>query len=136
MYLLILAADRVKSILYPASRRDIGGISVKKLLSLLMALSLALSLTACGGNAQPDSTEPEDAPSTVEEPGQVSEPEPVPEPEPEPAPDPEPQSPTVYVTKSGKRYHYSSSCNGGTYYESTLEQAQKRHLTPCEKCVG
>lgn len=54
---------------------------MKKLLSLLMALSLALSLTACGGNAQPDSTEPEADPPTVEEPVQVAEPEPEEEPE-------------------------------------------------------
>ena len=42
---------------------------------------------------------------------------------------------TVYVTATGKRYHYDSSCNGGTYYESTLEEALGRGLTPCEKCV-
>lgn len=42
---------------------------------------------------------------------------------------------TIYVTKSGKRYHYDPNCNGGTYYESTLEQALRRGLTPCQKCV-
>ena len=41
----------------------------------------------------------------------------------------------IYVTKTGKRYHYSSSCNGGTYYEATLAEAMGRGLTPCEKCV-
>lgn len=41
----------------------------------------------------------------------------------------------VYVTNSGKRYHYSSTCNGGTYFESTLEAALARHLTACDKCV-
>lgn len=46
-----------------------------------------------------------------------------------------PQSRTVYVTMSGKRYHYSNSCNGGTYYESTLDAAQARGLTPCQKCT-
>lgn len=46
-----------------------------------------------------------------------------------------PQSKTVYVTKTGKRYHYDSSCNGGTYYKSTLEDALWRGLKPCEKCV-
>lgn len=54
---------------------------MKKLLSLLMALSLVLSLTACGGNSQPDSTEPEEAPPTVEEPVQTTQPDPEPEPE-------------------------------------------------------
>jgi hypothetical protein len=42
---------------------------------------------------------------------------------------------TVYVTKTGKRYHYDSSCNGGTYYASTLSDAVAAGLTPCEKCV-
>lgn len=42
---------------------------------------------------------------------------------------------TVYVTETGSRYHYDSSCNGGTYYESTLEEAEARGLTPCNKCV-
>lgn len=43
---------------------------------------------------------------------------------------------TVYVTKSGKRYHYDNSCNGGTYFESTMDEALARGLTPCQKCVG
>ena len=41
----------------------------------------------------------------------------------------------IYVTKSGKRYHFSSTCNGGTYYEATLAEAMGRGLTPCQKCV-
>lgn len=41
----------------------------------------------------------------------------------------------VYVTKTGKRYHYDSHCNGGTYYPSTLADALARGLTPCNKCV-
>lgn len=45
------------------------------------------------------------------------------------------QSRTVYITKTGKKYHYDSSCNGGTYYASTLSEAKARGLTPCEKCV-
>ena len=46
------------------------------------------------------------------------------------------KSTTVYVTPTGKRYHYSGSCNGGTYIASTLEKALARGLTPCRKCVG
>lgn len=46
-----------------------------------------------------------------------------------------PEGQKIYVTKSGKRYHYDSTCNGGTYYEATLEEALRRNLTPCEKCV-
>lgn len=56
--------------------------------------------------------------------------------------DPEPQQQTnvndrtVYVTETGKRYHYDSNCGNGTYYESTLSQAESRGLTPCQKCAG
>lgn len=42
---------------------------------------------------------------------------------------------TVYVTKTGKKYHYDGNCNGGTYYTSTLAEAKSRGLTPCSKCV-
>ena len=42
----------------------------------------------------------------------------------------------VYRTKSGKRYHYDDSCNGGTYYEVTLDAAESAGLTPCQKCAG
>lgn len=41
----------------------------------------------------------------------------------------------IYVTATGGRYHYSGSCNGGTYYEATLAEATGRGLTPCDKCV-
>lgn len=41
----------------------------------------------------------------------------------------------IYVTATGKRYHYSGTCNGGTYYEATLAEAMGRGLTPCDKCV-
>lgn len=47
-----------------------------------------------------------------------------------------PDERAIYITKSGKRYHYDSSCNGGTYIKSTLAEAQRRGLTPCQKCVG
>ena len=41
----------------------------------------------------------------------------------------------IYITKTGKKYHYDDTCNGGKYYESTLEEAKRRGLTPCSKCV-
>lgn len=41
----------------------------------------------------------------------------------------------VYVTRTGERYHYSPTCNGGTYFETSLENALARHLTACDKCV-
>lgn len=42
----------------------------------------------------------------------------------------------IYVTPTGKRYHYDNSCNGGTYIESSLEEAIRLELTPCGKCVS
>ncbi len=44
-------------------------------------------------------------------------------------------SKTVYVTPTGKKYHYNGNCNGGTYTLDTLDNALKRNLTPCKKCV-
>jgi len=41
----------------------------------------------------------------------------------------------IYVTPTGKHYHFQETCNGGTYYESTLAEAMGRGLTPCDKCV-
>lgn len=43
-------------------------------------------------------------------------------------------SKTVYITPTGKRYHYDNHCNGGTYIKSTLKEAKARGLTPCQKC--
>lgn len=43
---------------------------------------------------------------------------------------------TVYVTPTGKKYHYDNSCNGGSYSASTLDKAISMGLTPCNKCVN
>lgn len=48
---------------------------------------------------------------------------------------PSAESRTVYVTKTGKKYHYDNHCNGGIYYASTMSEAKSRGLTACEKCV-
>lgn len=48
---------------------------------------------------------------------------------------PDPQGRTIYITPTGKRYHYNNRCNGGTYIESSLEEALSLGLTPCKKCV-
>ena len=61
--------------------------------------------------------------------------QPQPDPEPQPQPQPDNTKKTVYVTKTGKKYHYSNTCNGGTYYASTLADALNRGLTACSKCV-
>ena len=45
-------------------------------------------------------------------------------------------SKTIYVTDTGKRYHYDRNCNGGTYYPATFDTVRKRGLTPCNKCVN
>ena len=45
------------------------------------------------------------------------------------------QGRTVYITPTGKRYHYSSSCGGKNSYSVTLQTAQSYGLTPCKKCA-
>lgn len=42
---------------------------------------------------------------------------------------------TVYITETGKKYHYANPCGRGTYYPCTLAEAQARGLEPCGKCV-
>lgn len=42
---------------------------------------------------------------------------------------------TVYVTPTGSKYHYSSSCNGGSYTATTLDNALARGLSACKKCA-
>lgn len=79
---------------------------------------------------------PAPQPETPVEPAAPAEPTPAPaETTAEPSAETKPQSRTVYVTKTGKKYHYSNSCNGGTYYESTLDAATARGLKPCNKCT-
>jgi len=41
----------------------------------------------------------------------------------------------VFITATGKRYHYDDHCNGGTYWEVPLSSALGMGLTPCDKCV-
>lgn len=42
----------------------------------------------------------------------------------------------VYVSKSGKKYHYDEHCNGATYHRTPLTDAiNVMQLEPCEKCV-
>lgn len=47
---------------------------------------------------------------------------------------PEEQRP-IYITRSGRKYHYDSSCNGGTYWEAPLASAIGMGLEPCDKCI-
>ncbi len=42
---------------------------------------------------------------------------------------------TVYITKTGKRYHFIPNCGRGQYFEATLQEALSRGLTPCNKCA-
>ena len=41
---------------------------------------------------------------------------------------------TVYITPTGKKYHYSRSCAGKNAIKTTLSQAKKYH-DPCKKCA-
>lgn len=45
------------------------------------------------------------------------------------------KDPIVYITGSGNRYHYSSTCNGGTYRPTTLSNAIAHGFSACNKCV-
>lgn len=42
----------------------------------------------------------------------------------------------IYITPTGKRYHFDNKCNRGTYYEASLAKAIGQGLTPCERCIG
>lgn len=79
---------------------------------------------------QPSAETPPDVPEAPsEEPAQSL-------PEPETPAVSAPQGRTIYVTATGKRYHYDNNCGRGTYYPATMEEALARGLTPCEKCAG
>lgn len=41
----------------------------------------------------------------------------------------------VYITRTGAKYHYDDSCNGGTYWPVPFDTATGMGLEPCEKCV-
>ena len=43
---------------------------------------------------------------------------------------------TVYITPTGKRYHYKASCAGKNATPTTLSNAKSRGLTPCQKCAA
>lgn len=42
---------------------------------------------------------------------------------------------TIYITRTGSKYHFDGSCNGGTYWPVPLSTAIGMGLTPCEKCA-
>lgn len=42
---------------------------------------------------------------------------------------------SVYITRTGSKYHYDGNCNGGTYWEVPMETALGFGLQPCNKCV-
>lgn len=46
-----------------------------------------------------------------------------------------PAAEKIYYTKTGTKYHNENPCGNGTYYETTLQEALRMGLKPCEKCV-
>lgn len=44
-------------------------------------------------------------------------------------------SPIVYITKTGKRYHFSAGCAGDGRIESTVKKAEAKGKTPCARCA-
>lgn len=127
---------------------------LSSILTGIVALGIIGALFGGGGDTKETAEKPKDPPKeTVEEviPPEVVEDTPeAPDPEPEQPEEPEPETPaqteqpeqaapksrTVYVTATGKCYHYDRHCNGGTYFESDLDSAQRQGLKPCKKCVG
>lgn len=47
-----------------------------------------------------------------------------------------PESRWVYITRTGSKYHYDDSCNGGTYWPVPFSTALGMGLEPCAKCVS
>ena len=41
----------------------------------------------------------------------------------------------VYITKNGKKYHYSKSCGKGNYKAVSLSEAVKKGYGPCKRCA-
>ena len=48
---------------------------------------------------------------------------------------PQDNSKTVYVTPTGKKFHYSKSCAGKNASATTQSKAEKSGLTGCKKCT-
>ena len=47
----------------------------------------------------------------------------------------EPESPTAYITPSGKCYHLSQSCAGENAIKTTIAEASDKGYTPCMNCA-
>lgn len=45
------------------------------------------------------------------------------------------KSQTVYITKTGSKYH-KKKCGNGKFSKTTLAKAKKSKLKPCKKCYG
>lgn len=52
-----------------------------------------------------------------------------------PAAQPEPEPAGVYITPTGKRYHFDKECAGKNAIPSTLQMATGKGLTPCKTCA-
>lgn len=80
-------------------------------------------------------------PEPTEEPTPEPTPDPTPipteKPTPEPTKEPEQQSETVWLSRTGKKYHRDPTCgNMKNPIESTLDEAIASGRQPCEKCYG
>lgn len=42
---------------------------------------------------------------------------------------------TVYITKSGEKYHYENPCGNGKYFPISLAEAKAQGYEACKKCV-
>ena len=45
-----------------------------------------------------------------------------------------PEERSVYITRTGSKYHYNDHCNNGTYWAVPFSTATGMGLEPCSKC--
>lgn len=86
-------------------------------------------------------SKPESKPAPPSKRKPTPNPKPAPAPKPEPAPSPNTANDNtigreVYITPTGKRYHFNSSCGGKNSYPTSLSKAKQMGLTPCKKCAN
>lgn len=45
---------------------------------------------------------------------------------------------TVYITRTGKKYHYKNPCGNGSYFPIAISKAKKIGYSPCENafCIN
>lgn len=111
---------------------------MKKLTLLLVIVTLAAMLTACGGSPQTDAPVDTPAPVSTPEPQAAPEPtpEPSPEPSPEPTPEPEPEPAITYVDIAGLSFEEVTPEDYGVVTTTVLTRTPVKEIAlPCTIAV-